>query len=112
LKRILISIIAIVVLIASLGAGFAYFSDTETASNNTFTAGYMNLGINGTNNPSGLITLENMAPGHPSPNYNITFTNYGSLEGILSCVVAITGEPTEPNTMAPDGNGANVSAAC
>ncbi|MFA5309363.1 MAG: TasA family protein [Dehalococcoidales bacterium] len=111
MKKILIIAMACVLTVGLIGGAFAYFTDTETASSNTFTAGYMNLGINDANNPSGIITLTNMAPGHSYGDYVINFKNFGSLDGKLSYVVNIVGEPAEPNTLAPDNTGTNVDAA-
>ena len=110
MKKILIISMACVLCLGLIGGAFAYFTDSETASNNTFVAGYMDLGIIGANDPSGLITLVNMAPGHASGDYVITFTNYGSLAGTLAYNINVVGEPAEPYTFYPDGAGQNMDA--
>jgi predicted ribosomally synthesized peptide with SipW-like signal peptide len=109
-KKMLIIAMACVLTLGLIGGAFAYFTDTETASSNTFTAGYMDLLINGANDPSGIITVANMAPGKETGDYLIRFKNDGSLAGTISYDVAITGEPAEPDTLRPDGTGSNVSA--
>ncbi len=101
---------ALVLAIGLIGSAFAAFTDTETSSGNTFTAGYVDLEMNGSDSPGASVTIGSLAPGTETGEYTITFYNNGSLAGILSWGVAITGE-ADNNTMAPDGNGSNVSAA-
>jgi predicted ribosomally synthesized peptide with SipW-like signal peptide len=110
MKKVLVILMACVLCLGLVGSAFAYFTDTETASNNTFTAGYMDLLINNQNDPTGLITVSNMAPGKETGDYYINFKNAGSLDGTLSYDVGITGEPAEPETLRPDGTGSDVTA--
>lgn len=45
MRKILVSLMAIVLAVGVVGAGaFAYFSDTETSEDNTFTAGILDIG--------------------------------------------------------------------
>jgi len=69
---------AVVLCLGLMGAAFAYFSDTETSSGNTFTAGTVDLEITGQSS----ITLDNMAPGATASG-TITVTNIGTLAGSL-----------------------------
>jgi spore coat-associated protein N len=110
MKKILIISMACVLCLGLIGGAFAYFTDTETSTGNSFTAGYMDLQINGLDTPPTIITLSDMAPGHETSLYTITFNNNGNLPGTISYNVAITGEPTEPDTLRPDTHGVNVSA--
>jgi predicted ribosomally synthesized peptide with SipW-like signal peptide len=84
MKRIFVSlsIIAAVAAIA-IGGTIAYFSDTETSSGNTFTAGTLDLAVGGQNpNISPDFTIGNVAPGSSGTiTYNLT--NVGSLVGFL-----------------------------
>ena len=43
MKKILFAVMAVVLCLGLMGAAFAYFSDTETSSGNTFTAGTLDL---------------------------------------------------------------------
>lgn len=50
MKKILFSVMALVLVIGLVGAGaFAYFSDTETSTGNTFTAGTLDISVNDQN---------------------------------------------------------------
>jgi|GEM_PF-1463641 predicted ribosomally synthesized peptide with SipW-like signal peptide len=63
-KKILASLIIIGILGFSLGWGtYSYFSDTETSSGNTFSAGTIDLEVNDMNPLEGaLVTLKDMKP--------------------------------------------------
>lgn len=70
MKKIVLSALVIVLAIGLVGGGaFAYLSDTETSTGNTFTAGTMDLKIWGGNpgwgdvGPVGEWEMSNMAPG-------------------------------------------------
>jgi spore coat-associated protein N len=94
-KRLLISLVIIAMSVAVVGAGtFAYYSDTETSANNTFTAGTLDLEVksggswfNGTTVPS--INAEfdamvnNLKPGDAGA-ITIPVKNSGSLPGTPS----------------------------
>ncbi|MBU4360847.1 M73 family metallopeptidase [Patescibacteria group bacterium] len=83
MKKIILSlsIIASVAVIV-VGASGAYFSDTETSENNTFSAGTMDLDINGDDIAVQTITLTNKAPGD-SDSASETLKNSGSLDAEL-----------------------------
>lgn len=77
--KILISLLTIGVASAGLGYGtFAFFSDTETATGNLFTAGDLDLTLNGLNGITGTINGANFAPGD-STSGSIILRNEGSI---------------------------------
>ena len=89
MKKILLSMLTIS-LVAGLafGATRALFADTETSEVNTFTAGTLDLKVDGQDDPLVHITLANMKPGdgvggneHSTITYFYTLSNSGSLEG-------------------------------
>jgi len=104
-KKILISLMAIALVIGLVGAGaFAYFSDTETSTGNTFTAGSLDLVLGpGTPVP---FSVSNLAPGDAG-NGKFTLTNTGSLPGELDVKFAnflqFENSLTEPELNPPWG---------
>src|SRR3989344_7704884 len=63
-SRILLSIAAIVTAVAIVSvATFAFFSDTETSEGNNFTAGRLDLLVNGQNDPEAIVFFEDLKPG-------------------------------------------------
>ena len=76
MKKILISLMAIALVIGLVGAGtMAYFSDTETSSGNTFTAGTLDLTASATGMP---FNVGPMKPGD-SGSGKIALTNAGTI---------------------------------
>ncbi|MHA1483370.1 MAG: TasA family protein, partial [Candidatus Heimdallarchaeaceae archaeon] len=62
-KKIIISLSVIAVVAAVVvGGTIAYFSDTETSTGNTFTAGTIDISVNGENPWSESFTLADMKP--------------------------------------------------
>lgn len=84
MKRIFMSILTIaLVSVVAIGATKAYFSDTETSTGNTFTAGTLDLtadGNNGTNTVK--FTVTNMVPGN-QPKGTYALKNVGTVNGFL-----------------------------
>ena len=81
--RILSSTIVIALMSMALGLGAtAYFSDTETSTGNTFTAGTLDLEIDDANTNVIKWTMTNMHPGSQSWKV-FKLTNVGSLKGYL-----------------------------
>jgi predicted ribosomally synthesized peptide with SipW-like signal peptide len=77
-----IGIVGVVAAIA-IGATVAYFSDTETSTGNTFTAGTLDLKVDGKDDTEVVhIVLDNIKPGW-SGEYRWTIKNAGSLDGTL-----------------------------
>jgi spore coat-associated protein N len=82
MQRILLSLLT-VGLAASLavGATRAYFSDTETSTGNTFTAGTLDLKVDDKDDPNVVhVSLTGMKPGSTA-SYSWTLKNAGSLAG-------------------------------
>jgi predicted ribosomally synthesized peptide with SipW-like signal peptide len=103
-KRIIISFMTIALVLALIGGGtWAYFSDTETSTGNTFTAGTLNLvpSTNGTgpvgkytvtaggDGINGNVVFVRLAPGN-SGSITWTLTNNGNLDGTLTVASAVT----------------------
>jgi len=82
-SKILGSFVMIVLMSFALGAGtIAYFSDTETSNGNTFTAGTLDLTLDGGNVNVVKWTVNNFAPGG-QPIRTFALQNVGSLTGYL-----------------------------
>lgn len=83
MKRILLSVFSIsLALVLAVGATVAVFSDTETSEGNTFTAGTLDLKVDGEDDGSTVahIELSDMKPGDTAQ-YQWTLSNTGSLSG-------------------------------
>jgi len=84
MKKILVSISTVaIVAIVAVTATRAYFSSTVTSEGNTFTAGTLNLQVNG---GSGFIpySVFDLAPGETRGTPTYAIKNTGSLPGVLS----------------------------
>ena len=80
MKKILGLTIAFMLLISMGGIGtWAYFSDTETSTGNTFAAGTLDLTTNDANVVSQTLLATNMAPGDTVGPETITLKNTGSV---------------------------------
>jgi len=92
MKKILLSIAVIgFVGVIAAGATSAYFSDTETSTGNTFTAGTLNLQVNDADNWSAStpVTLSAMKPGDTTDT-TLKLSNTGSINGTgVSLAVAV-----------------------
>jgi len=83
-KKILVSMILVGLVAALAGAGlYAYFSDTEKSTGNTFTAGTLNLKVGDQDPTTWKITVSNMYPGQTGST-SVVVANTGSLNGKLS----------------------------
>ena len=107
-KKILFSAMTIALVGALIGGGiYAYFSDVETSTDNTFTAGTLDLTVD-TENPwtSTKITADNMKPGE-SGAVDCTLNNVGNLAGTLTAdintLVDTQGSCTEPECVDEGG---------
>jgi predicted ribosomally synthesized peptide with SipW-like signal peptide len=101
-KKILVSMMVIGLVAALAGAGlYAYFSDTETSSGNTFTAGTLDLKVDGKDDPEVPVYFEvsDVKPGD-SGSKNIVLSNVGSIDGVayltFTNVVDSPGTTPEP----------------
>jgi len=85
MKKILISL-SIIGAVAAIAVGgtIAYFSDTETSTGNTFTAGTLDLTVDAPQDS--IWTMTNMAPGD-STSGTLAMTNAGSLPGDLYATI-------------------------
>jgi len=87
MKKILgLSVAALMVMGLVGGGTWAYFSDTETSTNNVFSAGTIDLSLNGANSDVTVFTVGNMAPG-ATGNGNVSLRNIGSLPANLTVIV-------------------------
>ena len=78
-KKILVSMMVIGLVATLAGAGlYAYFSDTETSTSNTFTAGTLDISLGESETTE--ISIGNMAPGDVTGDWVITITNDGTLD--------------------------------
>jgi len=79
-RKVLASLLVIAVVAGLVGAAtWAYFSDTATSSENTFTAGELsidNAGVTG----AAAFTISNMAPGDVTDEYSVTIKNDGTID--------------------------------
>lgn len=106
MQKILLSLVTITLVAAvAIGATRAYFSDTETSTGNSFTAGKLDLVLGaGTPMP---FSVSNLAPGQ-SGTGKVTLTNAtGSIDGVLDIKIANMvqsegGPLTEPEIEAGD----------
>jgi predicted ribosomally synthesized peptide with SipW-like signal peptide len=90
----------IVLVCVLIGGGvYAYFSDTETSTGNTFTAGTLDLNLDGGNTNVVKFTVGDVKPGD-SGNGTWTVANAGSIDGYLDLesvgVTEGTGTTTDP----------------
>jgi len=90
-KKILASVFVIGLLALGIGWGtYALFSDTETSTGNTFTAGTLDLKVDGQDDPNVMhITLSNMKPGDDTGYYKWVLKNVGTLPGKLSVTFSV-----------------------
>ena len=80
-RKLLAGLIVIGFVGFAIGWGtYSYFSDTETSSGNIFSAGTLDLKVNGTDNPSAFFTVSNVMPGNSSSK-SIVLSNSGTLAG-------------------------------
>lgn len=106
MRKILTSLVMIVVVSATaVGATQAYFSDTETSNGNTFTAGSLDLTVDGVNTNVVKFNLANLQPGN-QPTGTWTLANVGSVNGYLDLegITIVSSENTmiEPEVEAGD----------
>lgn len=117
-KKMLFSLMTIALVGALVSGGiYAYFSDIETSTGNTFTAGTLDLEVD-TENPwaSTPITVTCFAPGADSTSVDIGAKNVGNLDGDLFMrltAVTDTGNViTEPECVAENGTWTSPSGPC
>ena len=83
MNRVLLSIMTIVLVCALIGGGvYAYFSDIETSTGNTFTAGTLDLNLDGGNANVVKFTVADVKPGDSGAG-TWTVANVGTIDGYL-----------------------------
>ena len=102
MKRILMSVlvIAVVAAVASVGLSGAIFSNSETSTGNTFSAGTLDLQLGETEELP--LTVSDLAPCVDSDQQVITFKNVGTIDGKLSFTMTIAGEADVTDAPDPD----------
>jgi predicted ribosomally synthesized peptide with SipW-like signal peptide len=85
MKALLSGVISLALASSLIGGGvYAYFSDSEGSTNNTFTAGSLDLKVNGVDDEFLVpMTVEDMKPGSATTS-PWRLTNAGSISGIAS----------------------------
>jgi predicted ribosomally synthesized peptide with SipW-like signal peptide len=110
MKKILLSLMIIAVVGALIGVGiFATFNDTETATNNTFTAGTLNLEVGSADPCTETISISALVPGATGNAGTWLTRNDGSIAGNLivglSTITNNDNEVLEPESASDiDGN--------
>ena len=88
MKKILGLTIAALLVMGLVGGGtWAYFSDPEDITGNYFSAGTLDLDVDGTDNPSAIFALTDVYPGQSGNDYAV-LTNSGSLDGELDIEIS------------------------
>jgi len=90
-RSILISAMTIGLVAVMVSAGtIAYFNDTETSEGNTFTAGTLDLKVDGQDDPNVVsVSLSDMKPGDSTGYYKWVLKNVGTLSGKLSATFSV-----------------------
>lgn len=79
-KKILFTVMTVVLALGLIGAGaFAYFSDTETSTSNTFEAGTCNIELSAGSSADAFLTADKMKPGD-STSGTIIIENTGTVD--------------------------------
>ena len=108
MKRILKSLITIAaVATIAIASTNAYFSDTETSIGNTFSAGTLDLNVDGGDTNVVKFTVDNMRPGN-QPKGSWTLANVGSLNGYLD-LESISLTDTENGCLNPEVTAGDVT---
>lgn len=115
-KRIVLSSLSLISSVALVaGATFAFFSDTETSSGNTFTAGTLDLKVNDHDVVGTLVTLT-AKPSEDTQPEIIELKNIGTNGGIADLhftnVVNTGGTNTEPECIAENGSWTSPNGPC
>jgi predicted ribosomally synthesized peptide with SipW-like signal peptide len=117
MRKLLFSFLVLgITSVLAIGATTAYFSDTEISSGNTFTAGTLQLDVNGVSVANESYTFSNIKPGDSAgwegvtspwvPGLKWTVKNTGSLDGTLTVSVdSIEDKYWDQTSVALDVNG-------
>lgn len=90
MRKILTSVLVItLVAILGIGATIAIYSETETTEGNTFTAGILDLTVDGEDDPiSFTFSADGMVPGQTYSGGCVDLANVGSIDGKLTVKVS------------------------
>jgi predicted ribosomally synthesized peptide with SipW-like signal peptide len=117
-KKILISLSVIAAVAAlAIGGTIAYFSDTETSTGNTFTAGTIDISVDNMNPWTGQFKLEDMKPSYVDY-INFEIQNTGSdpnpvdVWKKITVTSETTGVESEPECTEQNGCWDNSAKAC
>lgn len=109
MKKILMSVMVVaLVSVVGYGATQAYFSDTETSEDNSFTSGVLDLQVEGEDSIVPF-TVTNIVPGETKGSTTYMMQNVGTVPGVVT--MKVTNVRTEENTVhepeesAGDGSG-------
>jgi predicted ribosomally synthesized peptide with SipW-like signal peptide len=103
MKKIMgLTIAALLIMGMVAGGTWAYFSDTETSSANTITAGTLDLTIGGDNVNYDILTLTNRVPGDSGQAY-AELKNVGSVAGELDIGKSTANQLVVTNTQGTGG---------
>jgi len=111
MRKILTAIFVVGLVATMAGAGiYAYFTDTETSTGNTFTAGTLDLKVGDWNEDYGdgvtaTWTLSSMKPGDTIGPYSVFLRNFGSIEADhieIKCSNTVT-DPPGPESDTEEG---------
>lgn len=94
MKKVLLATMALAMVAALVGIGvYAEFTDVEKSTQNRFTAGTLNLTVDGKEGAQVpvYITENNLKPGD-SGNVSMTLANVGSVDGVAKFSVDVTTE--------------------
>jgi predicted ribosomally synthesized peptide with SipW-like signal peptide len=90
MKKIVVSLMVIALVGALIGSGiFAAFSDIESATDNTFTAGTLNLKVGSADPCTETISVSNLKPGDTGNAGTWLTRNDGSIAGDLTVAISI-----------------------
>jgi predicted ribosomally synthesized peptide with SipW-like signal peptide len=120
MKKLLFSFLVLgITSVLAIGATTAYFSDTEISAGNTFTAGTLQLDVQGVNEATETYSFSNIKPGdtggwvgyHDNPQYSSgrpywTVTNTGSLPGTLTVTIENITDKNANGDVIPMADGA------
>jgi predicted ribosomally synthesized peptide with SipW-like signal peptide len=90
LRRLLLSLLVVALAVGLIGAAFASFTDTESSTGNTFTAGILNLSVGGFDGQAlPVYNFSNLKPGD-SADTTFPVQNSGNIPGTLKVSFAVT----------------------
>ena len=116
MKKILFSVMGVVLCLGLMGGAFAYFSDVETSEDNTFTAGTIDLALNGENPKTGpIFTFSDIKPCEELAPITIRLENVGNNEGVLYTCIKYNeldnARDTDPTFEYAAGDSGSINAA-